>query len=452
MYKSHSPVLQLDRQKLVDKSKEELLDELQKAYDALNKANEEIDRLDNELRKHKNPNTPPSAHPHLKPDVKLKTSHARGAPDGHVGNTRPKQEADEKRHITQTECPNGHTNVTVVGIVHQQIEELPPDIKPTVVDVERDKLKCNDCGTEFVARDGSTPMQGRFGLNVIMLTILLKFVVRGVLRKTAGFLANGFAFHITPATVNAVIQRAAQAAEGEYRSLQENIRNARIVYCDETSFSVLGMKYWVWVFRTDVDVLLVIRHSRGNDVPKDVLGEGFSGILVCDGWRAYDALKNASIQRCWAHLLRKSADLNESASGRYTHHKLELLFARIQRFNAKSRSLQQRERKYEQLTGELKQLAAQYLKHPQTEGVAKYISFRVGEWFTCVRFEAVEPTNNFAEQALRETVVVRKIIGAFRSEHGTKVYESLASLLATWTLQKRDVSVELRRVLAAGLC
>ena len=84
--------------------------------------------------------------------------------------------------------------------------------------------------------------------------------------------------------------------------------------------------------------------------------------------------------------------------------------------------------------------------------MANYVGFRLEEWFTCVKLEGVEPTNNFAEQAIRETVMVRKIIGAFRSVRGARVYETLASLLATWQFQQLDINKELNRMLTAGLC
>ena len=73
-------------------------------------------------------------------------------------------------------------------------------------------------------------------------------------------------------------------------------------------------------------------------------------------------------------------------------------------------------------------------------------------WFTCIKIAGVQPTNNYAEQAIRETVLVRKIIGAFRSVKGTKTYETLASLLATWQYQKLDIKKELQRMLSANLC
>ena len=62
-----------------------------------------------------------------------------------------------------------------------------------------------------------------------------------------------------------------------------------------------------------------------------------------------------------------------------------------------------------------------------------------GYWFTCIKYEGIEPTNIFAEQAIRETVIVRKIIGAFRSEKGKENYERQASLISSWQLNKLDI-------------
>ena len=197
--------------------------------------------------------------------------------------------------------------------------------------------------------------------------------------------------------------------------------------------------------------MLVVRHSRSNGGLDEVLGKSFTGIVVCDGLWAYNYLTNASIQRCWAHLLRKSHEL-DSTTGKHFHRKLMTLFKSVARFNAKPRTEAERLRKYEALTRELRKVIGYYAHYPECEGVCNYVGFRLTEWFTCVRFEGVEATNNFAEQAIRETVVVRKIIGAFRSENGVKAYEALASVLATWQLQKKDVNKELYRMLSTKLC
>ena len=183
---------------------------------------------------------------------------------------------------------------------------------------------------------------------------------------------------------------------------------------------------------------------------EEILGKDYSGIVVYDCWRAYDFLSNDFLQRCWAHLLRKSKEI-KSVAGRHFHKKLSVLFDEIIKFNSTEKSEKQRLRKYAQITKKLRKIVAYYSCYTECEGVAKYIDFHIESWFTCIKIAGVQPTNNYAEQAIRETVLVRKIIGAFRSVTGTKTYETLASLIATWQLQKRDIKKELTRILSTNL-
>ena len=184
---------------------------------------------------------------------------------------------------------------------------------------------------------------------------------------------------------------------------------------------------------------------------EEILGKNYAGIVVCDCWRAYDFLSNALLQRCWAHLLRKSKEL-KSLAGKHFHKKLSVLFDEIIKFNAQERTEKQRLRKYAQMTKKLQKIRQYYSRYEECKGVAKYIDFHIESWFTCIKIAGVQPTNNYAEQAIRETVLVRKIIGAFRSVEGTKTYETLASLIATWQLQKLDIKKELTKMLSVNLC
>ena len=63
------------------------------------------------------------------------------------------------------------------------------------------------------------------------------------------------------------------------------------------------------------------------------------------------------------------------------------------------------------------------------------ISNGFDHWFTFVTMPGVESTNNRAERALKEPVVQRKIIGTFRNQKGTRIYETMMSLVATWKQQ-----------------
>jgi len=431
--------------------------ELEKENEMLKKEKDSLltekNLLEKELRKYKNSNTPSSANPHLKLSMKPSVVGRRlGAPLGHKGVTRARSVNGESRHIVGEECPNcGSVDFAVIGHRRSQQEEIPPEIQPVVVDVVRDLCNCNKCDVKFLARDGMTPIQGRFGVNLMVIVIFLKFIMRGVLRKTACFLDASFALKLAPASVHAIIERAAVAGEKEYTELKLKIKAAKLLYIDETSFRVLGKNWWVWVFRSDADLMFSIRKSRGNNVLEEILGKDYAGIVVCDGWRAYDFLSNATLQRCWAHLLRKSKEL-ETVPGRHLHNKISMLFDQIIKFNSKERNCKARQQKYNQMTTRLQKITAYYAKYDDCKAVVKYIDFHIEDWFTCIKFSGVQPTNNYAEQAIRETVLVRKIIGAFRSEKGTKTYETLASLIATWQYQKLDIKKELHRMLTKNLC
>ena len=87
------------------------------------------------------------------------------------------------------------------------------------------------------------------------------------------------------------------------------------------------------------------------------------------------------------------------------------------------------------------------LKKPLT-----YLKNGLGCWFTCLLFPGLEPTNNLSEQAIREHVMVRRIIGAFRSEKGAENYQYIASMFATWKLQKKNLFEELTRLLRSEIC
>ena len=432
----------------------EIEETLEKALQRIEEQDKIIRELQNELAKYKNSNTPPSANKHLKPDtsgMQAKKNSKRGAPIGHNGNAR-EQTPQRKEIVDCNGCPICHsTNISDIKIIKQIVEEIEEPIAPEVIEVEIHKKKCGDCGAVFIPPQNKTPLKGSFGVNLMVIVIFIKFILRGVLRKTATYLETSHAFKITPMAINEMIARVAEAAEKEYEDIKIRIRNSTKIYIDESSFSVLGKNQWIWVFRTETDILLVIRPSRGSNVLEEILGKDYSGTVICDCWRAYNFLELALLQRCWAHLLRKSKELL-SVAGIHLHEKLTELFDEIKKYNLSNHTPEERLRKYEEMTARLKEIIDYYSKYPELTSVVKYINFNLGNWFTCIKIEGIEPTNNFAEQALRESVLVRKIIGAFRSETGKENYETLASVIASWQLKKLDLKNELKQMLIKNLC
>ncbi len=432
---------------------EELLKTIDSQNKEINDLKERLERVEKELRRYKNENTPSSANKHLKGNTQgLRAKGGkRGAPFGHKGTTR-EQIPDEFNDVDADECPNCHgDNLEDVDVLKQTVEEIPVPVAPKVVESHIHKKRCRNCGKIFIPPKNEIPLKGKFGINLMILILMMKFVMRGALRKTASFLRWGFAFAITPASVNAIVRRVAEAADVDYEAMKMRVRDSGIVYSDATSFSVLGVNFWLWIFRTDKDILLVIRKGKGRTVIREILGKNYAGKVVCDCAWVYNYLKKAAIQRCWAHLLRKAKAL-ESVAGRHFYAKLCRMFDEIKAFNELNPAEEERIARHGEMSKELSALIGYYGKYDEVRPAAKYITNHFSQWFTCVRYPGIEPTNNLSEQGLRESVIYRKIIGAFRSKRGPVYYERLASLFATWQMRGLDAQVELRRMLLSNLC
>jgi hypothetical protein len=104
------------------------------------------------------------------------------------------------------------------------------------------------------------------------------------------------------------------------------------------------------------------------------------------------------------------------------------------------------------MTARLEEIAEYYGRYNDAGHVANYIGNHFDQWLNCIRYKDIEPTNNLAEKAVRESVMYRKIIGAFRSVDGAAYYERLASLFVTWQKRGLDLQVELKRMLTSNLC
>ena len=86
----------------------------------------------------------------------------------------------------------------------------------------------------------------------------------------------------------------------------------------------------------------------------------------------------------------------------------------------------------------------------ETEEVTKLaekIRNGLGCWLTFVTDPDMDSTNNRAERALREQVVMRKMFGGLRSATGVRIHETLTTMVATWERQGLVLPDQLTSVL-----
>lgn len=236
-----------------------------------------------------------------------------------------------------------------------------------------------------------------------------------------------------------VIRQVAKKLNEPYYDVIKQVRSSNVVYVDETGYKLNGDQWWLWTFVCRDVVLFVIRESRSKNVVEEILGKRFNGIIGCDGWKTYEGFSDR-LQRCWAHLLRESFHLKEKYRDFEKFHEiLKELFARIIKIRLKPPDLEERKELVKEMKDILLGTAKRMSKHDHFKEFAGKIENGLNYWFTCVEYLDIEPTNNFAEQALRELIVQRKIMGGLRSEKGAETLEIISTMIATWKKQRKPL-------------
>jgi len=418
---------------------------------------QENEKLKKKLLFYENPHTPPSAQ-RLQKIKKIPNdnneSKKRGAPKGHRGATRPTPQPDEVKDVVAHQCENcGSSDLEILDKFEKSvIEDIPPPQKIKVTQFNRWGVRCQHCGHQFISKDADCPQTGNFGIYLLVYITMLKFHLRGVLRKIQDFLLYGHDFKISVKGIHDVLLRVGGACKNEYDRTIVNIRNSEWIYIDETGFKVNGKKCWLWIFRNnDHETLVVIRKSRGGKVLDEILGKGYSGPAIVDGWRAYS--KIGILQRCWAHLLREVDDFETvSENGKRLSEEIHACFKALKMFIDKNPPMDERISQKAVFEAELEDIVQRFDGFNELKKPLTYIRNGFGCWHTCLLYPGMEPTNNLGEQAMREHVIIRKIIGCFRSENGAENYQYIGSLLASWSVEGKNGFEELEELLRKELC
>jgi transposase len=420
----------------------ETLEQLRKENERLKRENEllkaKILELEARLAQYENAHTPPSLRRgrNRRRGQDKENNGKPGQKIGHKGITRPHAKPDKQVEVTADRCPDCGTELGApIRIESQIIEEIPEPQPVIVTEYKIAHYRCPCCHREVGANDAGCPNEGIFGNNTIAQTTLLKYEDRLPHRKIQNTLKRLYGLNISPATILDLTRRAADAVQSEYDAILSKIRGAPILYVDETSIRVQGKKHWIWAFTTPSETFVVIRKSRGMKVLLEVLTRRFTGVIVCDGWKPY-AKFTKRLQRCWAHLLRESKDLAEKIEEAIPlHQALKKLYEELNDALENDPPPEVRRELWHMARATLQRwIMKEYVCEKVRKLIGK-INNGFEYWFTFIIHPGVEPTNNRAERALREHVVLRKILGTLRNGKGTSIHERIMTMLATWGQQ-----------------
>src|SRR5213594_67043 len=235
-----------------------------------------------------------------------------------------------------------------------------------------------------------------------------------------------------------------------YAALSRHVLDAEVVGADETWWRLMDTKgskrWWVWSVTRDDAVIYKTLPSRSREAASQVLN-GYRGIVMADGYTAYDALSRAgpsfTLAHCWAHVRRKfieAAPHFPEPCGQV----LDLigqLYAvegeipspsdpadRAAALALRHRLRQERSRP---LVRAIRDWALAQRPLPES-GLGKAVSYMLGLWKGLTLFlddPRIPLDNNATERGLRGVVLGRKNHYGSRSERGTEVAALFYSLL-----------------------
>lgn len=367
-----------------------------------------------------------------KPGKKDQASKPRGKRPGAQGFQRPKpksEEITERRTYSLTACPSCHGPVgEIVDSVTKYQEDIVLVPRKTVIEATITRHWCPHC--ESYVKSPNIPPLPRIGLKTLGYILYARYRLRLPLHKIQESLSDLHGLKISEGEIVAKLQESEIIFGKDYEAIKELIRNAKVVYADETGWRMDGQHWHLWVFVTTKGTQYVIEDTRGKGVAEQALGDKEDRVIISDGYTAYQNLPGDK-QQCWVHLLRAAKihapSLYQSLAILYHTLLLELEKPPHQRTKAEF----------------IKKLTMLTKKRPSHQGESK-IQARMRRdqlsLLTCLDYEGVLPENNTAERAIRPQVVMRKIFGGSRSLAGATSHAVNSSVLETMRRQNPEAN------------
>jgi len=426
------------------KNKEELIKELIKKDKAIKDKDKFIEKLEKELKKYKNANTPSSANKHLKSTtqgLRAKKGAKCGAPKGHKGNTFIWPDINKIIDVIAKKCNQCFgLNIEPTGYVKER--KVICMIMPKIIikKYRQYEYRCLDCNTLTLANHKDIPDKGIYDKNIQSLVNYLKFKGRMPFANVVDMMNNVFNTPMTEPTALEITRRTSNKLELQYNEIEEEIKKSNQVNADETSQSIMGENQWVWAFCNSLLSLFKINKQRGGDIVEKTLGKDFKGKLIVDGWSTYTVYSkkyDILLQRCWAHLLREGKfELEKDFPHFYKWlNDIYIMAKKGKNYKQKKR----RENMHHKCKEELKRLIASMKAHNKLRTFANKIENGDDNWLTAILYPELPLDNNLGERSIRPWVIMRKIIGCIRSDIGKKNYEIMMSLTSTWEKQEKNI-------------
>jgi transposase len=241
-----------------------------------------------------------------------------------------------------------------------------------------------------------------------------------------------FGARLSTGSVDAICHHASTALADPHTGLRSWILAQDALHIDETGWRTAGDSRALWgMTTTEASVFQVAEHCN-RDQFNELIGD-YTGIIVSDRWPGYQHLDPNRRQVCWSHLQRDFRRHSEGLAEQKTFGEQGLMLAG-QVFKT-WRDYQHEHQDRDRLITEMASIQAELrtlLEHAgrkskRTRLHRVFANNLLKIWpalWTFVTVDAVEPTNNPAERALRSPVIHRKLSHGTRSDDGERFAEA----------------------------
>lgn len=377
----------------------------------------------------------------------------RGAPVGHPGWFRKKPEQIDKTVDVYLEsCPFcGCENISPCNHTTEHIQEDIENGRVLATRFVHCYYWCPDC-VQAVHGWGENEIPNAFiGPRARAQAAFLRYEIKvsyDDVQRTLQYLSG---LDIVPGSIVSFDNKLAQKAEPFYEELRQSLQTTSFIHADETGWK----RDWLWIFTNPEIAFFLINESRGSKVVINLLGEFYNGVLITDFWNAYRNKVGAfAKQKCIVHLLRDIRDLlkiesiDEEAKGFllkvktlfkdaiFIHHMHPVLSDA--EYRAACKEIRQRFKKL-RLNPEL--------EHHETDNIRKRLITFKDELLVFLKYPAVNPTNNFAEQGIRNAVLFRKITFGNMTKRGKRNVSIIMTIIRTAMLRKLNPLAIIQKIL-----
>ena len=374
----------------------------------------------------------------------------RGGQDGHKGVARKKPETNASPVVLSLEnCPDcGSTLGEPCDSYARTVTDIPP-MRPLVYDLIVNRYSCHACGRR-VSGEPPLPPHTAFGPSLASFVATMRMQATSF-EKIAMLLKQFFSIHVSKATLQRIEQWVADRLRPKYMKLKASLKSHKHCNLDETSLRVNGDNGWMWVASTNSSSVYVIANTRGKRVPIELLS-GYSGVMVHDAWKPYDAITTARHQLDLLHTNRwfERAEVRHGIEPRSLLGNEKAKMVRRGRppdelisFGDEYRSIisyavskkdgteRARLMAFRKCTARMEHLLSRPYHDADCIRISKELRRRKDTLFTFLKHPGVPWHNNDAENAIRQGVLHRKVSGGRRTWKGADSLQCILSVYRT---------------------